>query len=146
MKLHAATRLRAAKAYRYAMVNRPVGIGTCPKDGLIGTEDRPPRGHDHYDMARNGVAIYDRKLSDHETKQFEMALMAEGADLVKIAKDIADTMRRYAKGYVDMAEGSADDRDDFVKTVYDRTKSMDYFTPSVGDLSKFADLVVKELK
>ena len=146
MKLHAAMRLRASKTFKYAMVNRPVGIGTCPKDGLIGAEERPPKGNAHYDMARNGVAVYDRKLSDRETKNFEMALMAEGQDLKAIAKDVADDMREYAQGYIDIAEGSAVDRDDFVITVGNKLKDLPYYRPSVGNIGDFANLVLKELK
>ena len=145
MQLNASWRIKASKVFKYAMVNRPVGVGTCPKDGLVSTEDRPPRGDPHHDFARNGVAVYNRKLTPKETQQFEMAFMAEGSELVLIARDVAATLRRYAKAYVEMAR-DPDDREQVVSTVQDRLKNLAYYRPSVGGIGDFTELVLKELR
>lgn len=125
------------------MVNRPVGIGCCPKD-FVDVEDRPPRSNDHYDMARNGVAVYDRRLTDAETKNFEMSFMADGPERVKVAHLVANSLKKYAQGYLEMYE---EDLSHFVGTVKERLKTTaEGYPPSVGDLDKFAELVHKELK
>ena len=143
-RLNAASRLRASKVWRYAMVNRPIGIGCCPKEGLVGSEDRPASGKPHHDMARNGVALFDRKLSDAETKSFEMALMAEGEDLREVVEGVVEKMKRYAKPYVEMA---ADDLNDFKSEVHDKMKGAARGYPaSVGDFDAFVQSVLTELK
>lgn len=147
MKLNAAHRLLATSLFKYALVNRPFGIGTCPKEGVVGTDNRPAKGHDHYDMARHGIVIYDRKLTDQETKNFELAFIADGHDRLEIAHDVAETMKRYAKPYLEMYTGSADDRDDFVKNVSQKLKSSAKgYPPSVGNIGEFADLVALRLE
>jgi SNF2 family DNA or RNA helicase/predicted RNA methylase len=124
--------------HRYAMVNRPVSIGTAPKD-FTRLEDRPAPGADHHDHARNGVAVYNRKLTDAETKQFEMAHMADGDDRAAYASTVADDMREYADAYVEMA---GEDPEQFARTVADRLKrTAKGHPPSVGDMKSFAEMV-----
>lgn len=133
-----------ASTYKYAMFNRPVGIGCNPKEGFVGTEDRPAKGHDHYDYARNGVAIYNRKLTDHETKQFEMAPMLEGRDLDSFAESVAFEMSDYSTEYLEMSET---DHQDFLKTILQNIKqAAKGYPPSVGNLEKFAKLVENHLR
>lgn len=136
--------LLAGTEYRYAMVNRPVGIGCCPKD-LAGTAERPPRGKPHHDLARNGIAIYHRKLTDAETKSFEMALLVDSPkDMMEVAQPIISKLKHYAAGYVEMAES---DPKDFQQTVYEfLKKTAPGYPPSIGDFEAFADLVVSGLK
>lgn len=130
--------------YRYAMVNRPPGIGCNPKEGFVRVDDRPAKGHDHYDMARNGIAVYNRKLTDHETKQYEMAYLADGKDRDDIAKDVAEDLKDYAQGYVRRAEREPDE---FVQTCLERLKDITKgYRPSVGNLNEFALLVLKHLR
>ena len=131
------------KEYRYAMVNRPVGISTIPKDGLIRTEERPAKGTAHYDMARNGVAVFNRELTDAETKQFEMALMADADQLAKYADVVTADMQEYAEQY---AEISLNDRDEFVSKVAETLKrTAEGYPVSVGDMNAFADTVAGKL-
>jgi 2-polyprenyl-3-methyl-5-hydroxy-6-metoxy-1,4-benzoquinol methylase len=135
--------VESAKEHRYAMVNRPVGISTAPKD-FVRTEDRPAVGEVHHDYARNGVAVYNRKLSDAETKQYEMAHMADGDDRAEYADDVAEALKRYAEPYIEMADNEPDQ---FRQTVADRLKSKAKgYVPSVGDMGQFADMVRDKLR
>ena len=130
--------------FRYALVNRPVGIGCCPKD-FIAVEQRPAVDAPHYDVCRHGIVVYARRLTDAETKSFELAYLAQGKDLEDIAKSVADKMGRYASSYLEMSEEK--DNRDFLSTVHDFVKKVSTgFVPSVGDLRAFSLLVVSELK
>ena len=120
MKLEAKARLLATTQFKYAMVNRPVGIGCCPKEGLIGTEDRPAKGTTHYESARNGIAVYDRKLTDAETKNFEMAPMIDNDDHAGVehyADIVLSKFGRYAKQYMGFDEA------DLLQEVHDKLRS-----------------------
>lgn len=131
------------REYRYAMVNRPVGVGTAPI-GVKRVDARPDSGSDHHDYARHGIAVYDRKLTDAETKQFEMAPIADADDQLVIAKAIANDLREYAAGYIEMAK---EDRREFNETVAQRLQlSSVGYAPSVGDIGAFASLVLKRLQ
>ena len=133
----------SSKEYKYAMVNRPAGMATCPK-GFIRLEDRPSKNEEHYDYARNGVAIYDRELTDQETKSFEMAPMLDSEGKKAFAEKIAKTMSKYAKDYVEMAE---DDFAEFASDMPNRVKKASTgYPPSVGDWAQFAKLVLENLK
>jgi hypothetical protein len=106
MRIEAKQRLLASHQFKYAMVNRPVGIGTCPKD-FAAIEDRPAKGTAHYESARNGVAVYDRQLTDAETKNFEMAPMISNDDHVgveKYADIVIDQFGEYAKRYMEFPD------------------------------------------
>ena len=143
MKITIGVAEAAQKLYRYAMVNRPVGIGCCPKDH-VAIEDRPAPGKDHYEYARHGIVVYERKLTDAETKQFEMAQVVDGAERIPFAKHIASELRRYAKQYIDQ---SINDPVEFVSNVKERLRSgATGYPPSVGNIDSFAELVVKELR
>ena len=133
----------APKEYRYAMVNRPAGIGTVPKD-LVRAEDRPVPSDEHYAYARNGVSVFNRKLTDAETKSFELALMTDGDERAAVADTVADSLGKYASQYVEM---SADNTDRFESIVAQHIKSTAAgYPPSVGSIGKFADLVRDKLK
>lgn len=130
--------------YKYAMVNRPVGISTCPKD-FVAVEPRPSSNKPHHDMARNGVAVYDRKLTDHEMKQYEMALMVEDPkDLAEYADMVIQTMGKYARKYL---EDRDKDPKMFENAVLQGMKksTANSYHPSIGDMDHFLDLVVKRI-
>lgn len=58
----------------YAMVNRPLMIGTAPK-GWIKVMDRPTEDRPFHHSARHGVLVYDHSLTPEETRQYELAPM-----------------------------------------------------------------------
>ena len=66
--------------YRYAMVNRPLSIGTAPK-GWLREEPRPAPEAPHHDLARHGVLVYPRPLTAEESASYELAPMLEGETL-----------------------------------------------------------------
>ena len=130
------------KEYRYAMVNRPAGLSTVPK-GFIRLEERPSAGSPHYAAARNGVVVYDRKLTDDETKKYEMSPMVDGDDLHEYADNIANEMKEYASQYVKLANN---DIADFIDEVKNRlSESSAGFRPSIGDINHLAELVKNKL-
>lgn len=130
------------KEYRYAMVNRPAGLSTVPK-GFIRLEERPSAGSPHYAAARNGVVVYDRKLTDDETKKYEMSPMVDGDDLHEYADNIANEMKEYASQYVELANN---DIAGFIDEVKNRiSESSAGFRPSIGDINHLAELVKNKL-
>lgn len=130
------------KEYRYAMVNRPVGIGTIP-DGIIRTEARPPIGSKHYDSARNGIAIYNRKLTDLETKQYEMAPIVDGDDISEYVDIVSKSLNEYANQYLDMYKK---DKVSFRTTVFYALKNnINGYYPSIGDEDNFLIMVKDKL-
>lgn len=129
--------------FRYAMVYRPPSLGTCPKD-FIAVEPRPAVGHPHHDIARHGIVVYDRRLSDLETKNFELAFIADGHDLDVIAHKVAKAMLKYASAYIEMSEIESEQFVQTCKDVLGRTSTG--FVPSIGDAKVFAQLVVKHLR
>lgn len=129
--------------YRYAMVNRPVGIGTIPRDGFLREAPRPAAGEAHHDYARNGVAVYSRKLTDSETRSFEMAYMPGHFDLMPIAVAIAAEMEEYAHRYSIIAENNPDE---FNRTVARNIReTAKGYPPSVGDITEFSRIVLELL-
>ncbi len=127
-----------APSFRYAMLNRPAGIGTVPK-GFIRIEDRPAEGQAHYDYARHGVVVYDRRLTDAETKSFELAPMLDGDERAVVADSVAAVLGEYAEGYIEIA---SQDFEQFVQTVHERLRATAQgYPPSVGDMAAFAAMV-----
>lgn len=90
-----------AAAYRYAMVNRPAMIGGLPRGLTYTVESRPAAGQPHYEMARHGILVADRELTEAELKSFELAELIEGPALDRVAAEVADGMRKYAAQYVE---------------------------------------------
>lgn len=129
----------AGQEFRYAMVNRPAGFATAPK-GIIRTEDRPAEGLPHHDMARNGVAVYDRQLTPEETTSFEMApMLGTLEEMEPYAVSVATRMARYARGYLEMAN---DDPGDFAAQVFDKLNgASEGYRPSIGNKDAFVSMV-----
>lgn len=85
--------------YRYAMVNRPLSIGTCPK-GWVGVEPQPAKGEPHHDAARHGILVYDRKLTEQEMRSYELAPILDDAGEAELAERVvafyADDVEYFA--------------------------------------------------
>ena len=139
----------AQTEYRYGLFNRPADIGTVPK-GMLRVDPRPEEGvdddteNDHYQTARHGVVVYDRKLTDEETKQFELSPLLSGKDLDDaIAKTVFE-LSDYAPEYVRMA---AQDREQFTTAAYNAMeRSATAFKPSIGNFTEFENKVLAGLK
>lgn len=94
----------ALQEHRYALVNRPAGVGAVPKEGMVRVEPRPDKGQDHYDMARHGFVIYDRELTAKEQQDFELAPALDGAGQEALAAELANDMEEeYVAGALEMA-------------------------------------------
>lgn len=117
-----------AGKYRYALVNRPAGLGAIPKGIQFTVEPRPEVGQDHHDMARNGILVTDRKLTDAETKSFELAPLLDADQTIDLAELVAKKMERYAAAYVEQWQ---DNDPQFAETVMGMVpKVVDGFRPS----------------
>lgn len=102
-----------AAVWRYALVNRPVGIGAVPPEYAL-VADQPAEGQPYSGVARNGIISYDRPLTDKEIADFELKLIPMHADLDALALTVADKMSDYAAQYLEM---SAEDPDTYAKQV-----------------------------
>jgi len=102
-----------AAVWRYALVNRPVGIGAVPSE-YASVTDQPAAGQPYSGVARNGIISYARPLTDKEIADFELKLIPTHADLDALAVTVADKMGDYAAQYLEM---SAEDPDTYAKQV-----------------------------
>ncbi|MBS6033927.1 MAG: hypothetical protein KIB40_12410 [Pantoea sp.] len=102
-----------ATIWRYALVNRPVGIGAVPPE-YASVEDQPAEGQPYSGVARNGIISYDRPLTEKEIADFELKLIPTHADLDALAVTVADKMSDYDAQYLEM---SAEDPDTYAKQV-----------------------------
>jgi Defence against restriction A C-terminal len=129
--------------YKYAMVYRPAGLGTVPRDGFIGSEERPKEGQPHYISARNGIALFNRELTDAETKAFEMASMNE-SDITKSIEAVADLMKDHAAEYLELSD--TDPAFFSGKVAEFHRKSAFGYPVSMGDFYAFRASVIEKLK
>lgn len=129
--------------YKYAMFNRPAGLGTVPRDGFIGSEDRPTEGKPHHTYARNGVALFSRELTDAETKSFEMASMND-FDAEKAASAVAEMMHDHAREYLD---SSLNDTSFFNGKVFEfHRKCAAGYPASIANYDDFRANVIQKLR
>lgn len=132
----------AAGGFRYAMVNRPPMVGSMPK-GMFTVEPRPAAGQPHHDMARHGVAIFERELTDAETKSYELAPMLDGDAITAVADKIADQMSGYADQYVGMADEEPTEFENAVRVRIERVTVG--HPPSIGDFVQLRNDVLAKL-
>lgn len=130
----------SAAVWRYALVNRPVGIGAVPPE-YVSVADQPAAGQPYSGVARNGIISYDRPLTDKEIADFELKLISTDADLDALAVTVADKMSDYAAQYLEM---SAEDPDTYAKQVrmvarknltgvaYPEGEDLDYFNQAIN--------------
>ena len=131
------------KVYKYAMVYRPAGLGTVPKDGFIGSEERPAPGEPHHDTARNGVALFSRELTGKETRAFEMAPMSDEAT-EQAVEAVVGNMQEYDTEYLHLAESKPEYFERAV-FVFHRTEFAGY-PASIGNRKAFLAMVTAKLK
>lgn len=96
----------AAGRFRYALVNRPADLGAIPKVPYT-VEPRPAAGQPHHDMARHGILVTERELTEKEVKDFELAPLIDGPLLDVLAGKIAEGMAEYAARYVEIEKEDA---------------------------------------
>ena len=127
--------------YRYALVNRPAGYGTVPRDLQYTIEQRPAKEKPHHDVARHGILVTERPLTDDETASFELVPLFDGdAATQLVATKIAATMGRYAIAYL---QSHHDDPEVFAMQIIDRA---DRLRVSVADTDALIAAVVTELQ
>jgi hypothetical protein len=117
---------------RYALVNRPAGYATLPSGLRYRVEARPAKGQPHHDVARHGILVPERPLTDAETQAFELVPLVEGADAVgHLAFKIAVEWQCYAEAYLESHE---DDPELFAKGVMERAERMKVSVDDPGAL------------
>lgn len=127
--------------HRYAAVNRPPGYATVP-DGYTRIDDRPNKGEDHHDIARHGVVVYPRPLTDQEMRSYELRPLVDGPDRDALVDQIATKLSEYRDAILELAD---DDIDDARQAVHDELANVKP-APSVGHAEAFADRVIEKLR
>lgn len=132
--------------YRYAAVNRPPGYASVP-DGYIRVEERPAPGEPHYDTARHGFVVYDRPLTDKETRSYELAPVLSVEEERCLAGRIISAAEEYADEYIAVAE---EDFGEFRAMVASELSAYEReaqgYRPSIGDFDDFAASVLACLR
>lgn len=82
------------REYRYAAVNRPPGYGAAPK-GAIRLEPRPPGNS----LARHGIVVYDRPLTQEEYEGYELIPYRS---LAEVTASALDRLSQYGPRYAAM--------------------------------------------
>ncbi|MEY2875838.1 MAG: hypothetical protein RLZZ373_3209 [Pseudomonadota bacterium] len=110
--------------YRYALVNRPPAPGSIPAGLTYTLDPRPAKGQPFEDVARHGIMVTDRELTEAELKSFEL-LRVDSGSTARVASRVAEDMRDYADAYSEMYEsGDASDLSEFGNAVSNRAKSL----------------------
>jgi hypothetical protein len=130
---------------RYALVNRPAGLGCVPRGLAFEVEARPSKGEPHHDMARHGILVSERMLSEDEAYSFELPVLVDGVATELVAKRVVEaSMGRYASEYLGAHE---DDAEDFARHVLEAAaRCMGRVRISVGEPDRLVDLVVIALR
>ena len=79
--------------HRYAALNRPIGFATVPA-GYVGTEARPASG-DGRDLARHGIVVYDRPLTDQEVASYELAPVLDPVAVDELVATVAESLSEH---------------------------------------------------
>ena len=132
-----------AGRFRYALVNRPAGLGAIPKVPYA-VEPRPPAGQPHHDMARHGILVTERELTAQEVKAFELAPLVDGDDLAALADKVAESMTEYAAGHLEMA--AKEPRYMLSQVMQTVERSSSGIRYSIGDPALLVQMVVDKLK
>jgi hypothetical protein len=131
--------------FRYAAVNRPPGYATVP-DGYTRVEERPHAGAPFHDIARHGFVIYERPLTDKETRSYELARVLGEAGERAIAETIVSDAAEYAEQYIEIA---SDDFEDFRAMVGSHFDGMfsnaTGYRPAIADFDGFVRRVLDGL-
>lgn len=135
------------KTFRYALVNRPAGIGCVPRGLEFTVEPRPAEGQPHHYYARHGILCTKTELTPAELCNFELARVIEPDMLDAVAHMVVNKLRKYDAQYVKM---SVDRPKQFVSHVLanarDSAPDVVYSVFSICDKQALVDLVVKYLR
>lgn len=82
------------RPFRYALINRPAGFETLPKNISWSTEPRPSFCEPHFELARHGVLLCDRELNREELEAFELGLLID--DHTEMAGAVAAALSEYS--------------------------------------------------
>lgn len=127
--------------FRYGLVNRPASIGTIPN---IAHQVEPPLSGDlGQRLSRHGVVAFQRPLTEKELVAFELALIADADLIEELAIAVAIEMLDYASEYIAQA---GEEPEFFRRAVAQRIKQLRPYRVYVGELDRFARMVVSRLE
>jgi len=128
--------------YRYALLNRPASLGAVPKD-FIRVDPRPEPGTEHYETARHGIIVFDRRLNEDECYSYELPELIDGDTRLELARSIAGELRRYREALFDY---EPEDRVSMLRmSVENKLNKRFRRTPSLGDFEAFVSSVIDAL-
>jgi hypothetical protein len=127
--------------HAYALVNRPAGIGTVPRDVRYTVEPRPERSQAHSDVARHGVLVTERALTAEEVRAYELRPLVDGESAHhRLAVEVVAGMGRYRQKILERAGVHPEwFRDDVLKRA-------EVSGVSVGDPDALVHEVLRRLK
>lgn len=130
--------------FRYALVNRPAGIGCVPRGLSYDVRPRPNAGEAHHAMARHGVMVTRRPLTNEELAQFEIAPMVSVESMPALAKRLmVGSLGWCAREYLDVR---ADDPEVFRQGVLQSLERLDRGVRwSIESEGALLDVVAAEL-
>lgn len=129
--------------YLYALYARPAGIGCLPAD-YVEILPRPAVGGPYADVARHGIACYERELSAEEVKAFELPQLLPPDRFREAAQLAVKDMEKYARGYLEMASS---DPTHFMNVVRDQVRvSWPGHPPVISDFGPVIAMVVERLQ
>ena len=137
--------LMACMGRRYALVNRPAGLGCVPRGLAFEVEARPPKGEPHHDMARHGILVSERPLSEDEAWSFELAVLVDGSATELVAgKVVGASLGQYAREYLQV---HGDEPEEFKRHVLEAAgRCMGRVRISLGEPERLVKLVVDALR
>jgi hypothetical protein len=140
------TQMSEQQTYRYALVNRPAMLGTIPRGLSFQVEARPAKGEAHHEVARHGILVTERALSDEELEAFELAVLIDAAKADVMAAAVAAELQEYATGYLLMARNDpADFTAAVLQAAHRATQVRQNVQVSIGDTAALVALVVARL-
>ncbi len=131
--------------WSYAVPNRPIGYATVPS-GWVEIIDRDDYRLDlQRHVARHGVVIYDRPLTDHEVYSYELIPVVEHQELVQAVADEVEE-----GGYVDeflrlWTEGDKFDKGVMIQAIGHAWDRLKMISLTISDRHHMAAQVYLEL-
>lgn len=134
------------KLYNYALYYRPADVSTVPK-GFVELHEKPGFKSEmdaHRSSCNHGYVTYDRKLTNAEASSYELALMLEKDDKLKVADNIIEAMGEYKSRYLQHAKLMSDMFINHISDQLDSRHDLGY-RPSYGDINEMVRIVKDRL-
>lgn len=125
---------------RFGLKFRPASMGAIPGGTFFSIQEAGPG---EQNVARHGVITFERPLSDQEIRAFELVLLADEDDVRALARDVAQSMSRYADAYLSAYE---EDPGVALDAVARGLKKARPYQVHVGSLEVFGQSVMEQVR